>query len=358
MCDRERGDCRVPRPGGVTGQGPGRPGPPYPVRGVGEKPLRPEREDDGGPWAPRAQGRDALGLDVKPSAYTDLVGSIVDRNFVEQALRGVDAVLHTATLHKPHVATHTRQDFIDTNITGTHNLLDAAVAHGARAFVFTSTTSAFGDALSPAAGEPAVWITEDVMPVAKNIYGATKLAAEDLCRLAWRNQRLPCLVLRTSRFFPEPDDNPARRNAYADMNIKVNEFLHRRAEVQDLVDAHLLAIERAEQIGFDRYILSATTPFTRDDLVGLRQDAPSVVARYAPGFETEFTRRDWRMFPQIERVYVNTKARQELGWQPRYDFAYVLDRLRAGEDPRSPLAQAIGRKGYHAEQYADGIYPV
>src|SRR6185436_4463024 len=152
----------------------------------------------------RAEQRDALGLDLKPSPYTDLVGSIFDRAFVEHALQGVDAVLHTATLHKPHVATHSRQDFIDTNISGTHNLLDAAVANGARAFVFTSTTSAFGDALQPAAGEPAVWITEDVMPVAKNIYGATKLAAEDLCRLAWRNQRLPCLVLRTSRFFPEP----------------------------------------------------------------------------------------------------------------------------------------------------------
>jgi UDP-glucose 4-epimerase len=306
----------------------------------------------------RAQGRDALGLDIKPSVYTDLVGSIADRAFVERALRGVDAVLHTATLHKPHVATHSRQDFIDTNISGTHNLLDAAVAHGVRAFVFTSTTSAFGDALLPADGEPAVWITEDVMPVAKNIYGATKLAAEDLCRLAWRNQHLPCLILRTSRFFPEPDDNPSQRNAYADANIKANEFLHRRADVQDLVDAHLLAIERAAQIGFGRYILSATTPFTRDDLLALRHDAPGVVARHVPGYAAEYARRGWHMFPHIERVYVNARAREELGWQPHYDFAHVVACLQSNTDPRSPLAQAIGRKGYHAEQYADGIYPV
>ncbi|MFC3551685.1 NAD-dependent epimerase/dehydratase family protein [Lysobacter cavernae] len=311
----------------------------------------------------RSQGRDAIGLDISPSPYTDRVGSIADRAFVdrvfaEHAAAGVQAVLHTATLHKPHVATHTRQDFIDTNITGTLNLLEAATSHGVGAFVFTSTTSAFGDALTPADGAPAVWITEDVAPVAKNIYGTTKTAAEDLCRLFHRNQRLPCVVLRTSRFFPEPDDNPVIRNVYVDGNIKANEFLYRRADVQDLVDAHLLAIERAPQIGFGRYLLSATTPFTRDDLGALRSHAPTVVAQRVPGFEAEYLRRGWRMFPSIGRVYVNTLAREELGWRPRYDFAHALSRLQAGEDPRSPLAQAIGTKGYHAGAYADGLYPV
>lgn len=306
----------------------------------------------------RAQGRPTMGVDIVPSPYTDRVGSIADRAFVDRAMAGVHAVVHTATLHKPHVATHSRQDFVDTNVTGTLNLLEAAAANGVAAFVFTSTTSAYGDALTPAADAPAVWIDEDVVPVVKNIYGATKLAAEDLCRLFHRNQRLPCLVLRTSRFFPEPDDSPAKRNAFVDANLKANEFLYRRADVQDIVDAHLLAIERAAQIGFGRYILSATTPFTRDDLVELRARAPAVVSRRVPGYEAEYARRGWRMFPGIERVYDNTLAREELGWRPAYDFAHVLDRLRADEDPRSPLAQAIGTKGYHAGAYSDGLYPV
>lgn len=311
----------------------------------------------------RAQGRPATGVDIVPSPYTDRVGSIADRAFVDRAFKdramaGVHAVVHTATLHKPHVATHSRQDFVDTNVTGTLNLLEAAAANGAGAFVFTSTTSAYGDALTPDPGAPAVWIDEDVVPVVKNIYGATKLAAEDLCRLFQRNQRLPCLVLRTSRFFPEPDDSPAKRNAFVDANLKANEFLYRRADVQDIVDAHLLAIDRAPQIGFGRYILSATTPFTRDDLAELRAHAPAVVSRHVPAYEAEYARRGWRMFPGIERVYDNTLARVELGWHPTYDFAHVLGRLRADEDPRSPLAQAIGTKGYHAGAYSDGLYPV
>src|SRR6266705_5787683 len=100
---------------------------------------------------------DAIGLDVKTSPFTQRVGSITDRGFVKECMHGVDAVIHSATLHKPHIATHSRQDFVDTNVTGTLNLLEEASAAGVDAFVFTSTTSAFGSALTPAVDAPAVW---------------------------------------------------------------------------------------------------------------------------------------------------------------------------------------------------------
>jgi len=128
----------------------------------------------------QAEGRDVRGLDIKPSAHTHAVGSIHDEVFVRDAMSGVVQVIHSATLHKPHVATHSKREFVDTNVGGTVALLEAAVAHGVRSFVFTSTTSAFGAALSPAPGEPAAWIDEDVAPVPKNIYGATKIAAEGM----------------------------------------------------------------------------------------------------------------------------------------------------------------------------------
>jgi UDP-glucose 4-epimerase len=306
----------------------------------------------------RASAHEAIGIDITASPYTDRVGSIVDRAFVRTCMRGVDAVLHTATLHKPHVATHTRQQFVDTNVTGTLNLLEEAAASNVSAFVFTSTTSTFGRAMAPAPGEPAVWITEDVAPKPKNIYGATKVAAEDLCELFARNLGLPAVVLRTSRFFPEDDDNKERRDSYADANLKANEFLHRRVDVADIVDAHLLAIKKAPSLGFRKYIISATSPFSRADLAELRRDAPAVVRRYAPDHVAEYARRGWTMLPSIDRVYVNERARTELGWQPEYDFARVVASLRADENFVSPLAQAIGAKGYHAEVFSDGPYPV
>ena len=154
-------------------------------------------------------------------------------------LRGVDVVIHAATLHKPHVGTHSRQAFVDTDITGTLTVLEAALDVGVSGVVFSSTTSVFGGALVPAEGQAAAWIDEDVVPVPKNIYGVTKKAAEDLCELFFRSRGLPCVVLRIFRFFPEADDDEARRSQYDDLNLKVNEYLYRRVDLADAVDAHI-----------------------------------------------------------------------------------------------------------------------
>ena len=216
-------------------------------------------------------GHAVTGIDVRPSPYTTVVGSVADRDLVRGCMAGAAAVLHAATLHKPHVGSHGKQDFVDTNVTGTLTLLEEAVAAGVGSFVFTSTTSAFGRALTPGAGEPAAWITEDVVPRPRNIYGVTKTAAEDLC-----------------------------------------------------------------------------------ELVHAEHGLPVVVRRLFPDYEAEYARRGWRMFPSIGRVYVNARARSDLGWSPRYDFRAVLDALKAGQDPRSPLAQAIGAKGYHDKP--TGVY--
>src|SRR5918911_4715616 len=207
-----------------------------------------------------ATGRDAAGLDVLDGPFTTHLGSIADRACVRRCLDGVDAVIHAATLHKPHVGSHTRQEFVDTNVTGTLALLEEAVAAGVGRFVFTSTTSAFGRALTPAGGEPAAWIDEDVVPVPRNVYGVTKTAAEALCELVHRDHGLACIILRTSRFFPEADDREDVRAAYDDAN-----------------------------------------------------------------------------------------PRRDLGWAPRWDFGYALERLAAGREPRSELALTVGAKGYHAE---------
>ena len=78
----------------------------------------------------RAQGREVLGLDVLDSPFTDRVGSITDRAVVKECIQGAESILHTATLHKPHVGTHDRQAFIETNVIGTTVLLEEAVAAG------------------------------------------------------------------------------------------------------------------------------------------------------------------------------------------------------------------------------------
>jgi nucleoside-diphosphate-sugar epimerase len=146
-------------------------------------------------------GHEPVGLDLKAGPFTTHVGSIRDRDLLRRAMTGVEGVLHTATLHKPHVATHPKAAFMETNVAGTLALLEEAARAGVRRFVFTSTTSAFGAALSPPEGAPAAWIDEGAASVPKNIYGVTKTAAEDLCALFAREHGMSCVVLRVARFF-------------------------------------------------------------------------------------------------------------------------------------------------------------
>jgi len=293
-----------------------------------------------------ADGEDVIGLDVRASSDTRVVGSITNRSELRQSLQGAEAVIHTATLHKPHIETHDDTAFVETNVIGTLIVLEECAAAGVRRLVFTSSTSAFGRALTPPAAEPAAWITEDVVPRPRNIYGVTKTAAEDLCELFHREGRLSCLVLRTSRFFPEADDDDDTSASFDLLNHKVNELLYRRVDLHDVVTAHRAALD--SDLGhFVRYVVSATTPFSPADLSELRSDAPRVVRRLYPEYEQLFSHRGWTMSPTIDRVYVNARARQDLGWRPTYDFRHALDSLAAGQDPRSALALQVGAKGYH-----------
>jgi nucleoside-diphosphate-sugar epimerase len=303
-------------------------------------------------------GHEVTGLDIKKSAFTDVVGSVHDSETVHKCMRGVEVVYHAATLHKPHVATHSMQQFIDTNVSGTLTLLQLAKAHGVRSFIFTSTTSMFGDALRPPAGTPAAWVTEDVDPIPKNIYGVTKTAAEDLCLLFHRQHGLNCIILRTSRFFPEEDDDKLKRESCPGENAKANEFLFRRVELEDVVGAHIAAAERAPDLGFGRYIISATTPFLPEDMLALNTDAAAVVRERFPGYEDIYARLGWVMFDKIDRVYVNEAARKDLGWQPKYDFAHILECLKTGAYPKSRVSELVGAKGYHDRVFKDGPYPV
>lgn len=281
-------------------------------------------------------GRKVLGLDPEPGATTSVVGSVVDRALVRRVIRdeGITAIVHAAARHKPHIETHDNSEFVAVNVQGTLNLLEEAVAPGSTVdrFVFTSTTSLMisqeiRDGKSGGAKE-AVWIDETMAPLKpRNIYGVTKLAAEELCRLFNHLHKLPVLVLRTSRFFPEEDDM-AHAIAQSGENTKANEFLFRRLSVEDAAEAHVVALAKAKEIGFDTFIVSAPTPFTRDDCHDLITDAPAVVARLFPEYRTLYGRRGWTMFDTIDRVYDAGKAERVLGFRCRSDFGAILAGLR------------------------------
>jgi UDP-glucose 4-epimerase len=284
--------------------------------------------------APRlaAEGHLVVGLDVAAGRTTQVVGSIADRATVERVFadHAIEAVIHAGALHKPDIARFPAQAFIDVNVSGTLNLLEAAAAAGHDRFVFTSTTSLMiTQAIRAEAGDAAVWLDETTGPLApRNIYGVTKLAAEGLCRLFAAEHGLNSVVLRTARFFPEEDDTDRQ---IPGENLKANEFLNRRLTVEDAAEAHLAALERAPSIGFGTYVIAAPTPFARSDAAALKRDAAGVVARYFPEAAALYAQRGWRLPESLGRVYDAALAERELGFRCRTDFAAVLRALRSGE---------------------------
>ena len=218
----------------------------------------------------RRDGHHVVGLDIRPAPTTTLVASITDDGLAHLlASEEIDSVVHAAALHKPDIARRPASDFVAVNVQGTLHLLEAAVAAGVGRFVLTSTTSLMISGGIHAArergAEKAAWIDEDLSPLEpRNIYGVTKLAAEHLGRMVFQERGLPVVVLRTGRFFPEADDM-AHAIPHSDANTKANEFLFRRLTVEDAADAHIAALQHAQKIGFDRFIVAAPTPFRPED---------------------------------------------------------------------------------------------
>ena len=281
----------------------------------------------------RADGHTVTGLDVAPGPDTTVVGSVADAPLIRQTFSEyeVEAVIHSAALHKPDISRYAAQAFVDVNVTGTLNLLEAAVAAGHDRFIFTSTTSLMiSAAIRAGGGSEAAWLTEEMAPLEpRNIYGVTKLSAEHLCRIFHLEHGLPVTVLRTGRFFPEDDDTLAGDG----LNLKANEFLHRRLTVEDAAEAHVVALQRAPELGFETFILSAQTPFVPADCGELSTDAAAVVNRYFPAAGGLYADRGWSLPKRIDRVYSAEKAEPLLGFRCRTDFAAVLEALGRGEDP-------------------------
>jgi nucleoside-diphosphate-sugar epimerase len=242
-------------------------------------------------------GSQVRGTDRVPGRHTTMVADLAQ---LEPAhLDGVDAVVHTAALHAPHVGERPDGEFWRVNVEATEQLLALA---GSRRVVYTSSTSVYGDALVPD-GE-AVWVTESLQPRPRDVYDETKLSAESLVA-----QSPNSIVLRMARCFPEPPETLAIYR------------MHRGVAMADVVAAHLAAVE-ATATG----VVNVAGPyrFQRRDMPRLWHDAPAVIAERYPSVPGAFVRRGWTLPERIDRVYVSAAATAAIGWRPVHDVSECL----------------------------------
>lgn len=244
------------------------------------------------------------GCDRVPGPWTTLVSDLRDPQARRVALAGVQAVVHVAALHAPHVGQVPGGEFRSTNVDLTGTLLAGAAAAGVSRFVYTSSTSVYGHALVPAGR--AVWVDEHLVPRPRDIYDETKLAAEGLVLAAG----IPAAVLRIARCFPEP------------LQVLARHRLHRGVALADVAAAHLLALDQAQVTGV--FNIAGPLLFEPGDAVSLYLQAPAVIRRRAPAAAAAFTQMGWRLPGRIDRVYDSRAAGTALGYQPAQDVAGLL----------------------------------
>ena len=245
------------------------------------------------------------GLDLKPGPLTSVIGDVGDAPLLAATCAGLDAVVHTASLHAPDLGIRSAGDFRRINVDGTRRLLDACDAAGIGRFVYTSTTSLYGHALVPK-GNSAVWVTEELPPEPRDIYDETKLAAEQVCAAAAQGG-ITCISLRMSRCFAE---HPRLVAIYR---------LYRGVDAADVAQAHELALAPGLS-GWQVFNISAHPPFSADECGTLMSAAGSAVLARHPWAAREFARRGWGLPESIDRVYVVDKAISALGYRPEHDF--------------------------------------
>ena len=270
---------------------------------------------------------DVTGMDRSPFSTTHIVGDFADEALLRSTFKQADVVIHTAALHAPHVGIVPDTEFQRINVEGTRMVAQAAMVAGVPRLVFTSTTALYGHAVSAGA---CTFIDEKTPPRPKSIYHRTKLEAEQMLE-AMAGPHLAVRVLRMSRSFPEPADVMA---AYR---------LHRGVDMRDVADAHVLALTNAGD-DFQRYIISATTPFSADDCDSLAEDAASVLRQRTPALADAFTQREWALPATIDRIYSPARATEGLGWTSRFGFGEVLAQLDRGSLEVLPVGANISRK--------------
>ncbi|MDH4393981.1 MAG: NAD(P)-dependent oxidoreductase [Aquabacterium sp.] len=253
-----------------------------------------------------------LGLDQAPSSTAHWVGDVGDAALLQRALRGVDAVVHTAALHAPQVGRVPDAEFQRVNVDATRALAEAACAAGVGQLLYTSTTALYGDAATPP--DAAGWVDETLAPQPRTIYHRSKLAAEQLLARHADAGAFGLTILRMSRCFPETAPQMACAR------------LHRGVDARDVAEAHALALDTARP-GSRVYVISGATPFQPADMAALKADAPTVLRQRAPALAQAFADRGWALPASIDRVYSPALARRELRWPPRFGFADVLRQL-------------------------------
>jgi dTDP-glucose 4,6-dehydratase len=282
--------------------------------------------------------------DVKDQ-FEVFAGDIRDPHGVKEAMKGCDAVLHLAALVAIPYSYHSPDTYVDTNIKGTLNVLQAARELGVKRVIHTSTSEVYGTARF-------VPITEEHPLQGQSPYSATKIAADQLAYSFYASFGLPVVIARPFNTYGPRQSARAviptiiTQIANGQRQIKLGAVSPTRDfnYVADTVAGFVTALESDSGVG---EVINLGSNF--EISIG---DTAHAIAE-AMGTLIEIITDDQRLRPEnseVERLCAsNTKARELLGWQPQYGGR---DGFMRG------LAETISwfREPAHLSAYKAGIY--
>lgn len=270
------------------------------------------------------RGHDVLALDVRRGsadcAWT--IADVRDLEAVSSATKGADVIVHAAAFHGIHLAERSRREFYELNVTGTFNVWEAAVAHGVRGVVFSSTMGIYGDSRRPAGDREVAFLDEDAPLLPGDVYGWTKLVGEELCRYHARANAVASIALRFGMFVPEPFFRYGVRLLYGGVHE------------DDVADAVVAAVDRLREggSGFEALNVESPLPFGPGDGAALRQDSLSVLDRHWPGASDLLRSRGVSRLQPVTEVFSVGRLQEGLGIRPSHDFGTWLRELERRPD--------------------------
>jgi dTDP-glucose 4,6-dehydratase len=256
---------------------------------------------------------DHCASDVK-GRFEIFAGDIRDPHGVKEAMKGCDAVLHLAALIAIPYSYHSPDTYVDTNVKGTLNVLQAARELGVKKVVHTSTSEVYGTARF-------VPITEEHPLQGQSPYSATKIAADQLAYSFSASFGLPVVIVRPFNTYGPRQSARAviptiiTQIANGQRQIKLGAVSPTRDfnYVADTVSGFVAALESDRGIG---EVINLGSNF--EISIG---DTAHAIAE-AMGTTIEIITEEQRLRPEkseVERLCAsNTKARELLGWQPQY----------------------------------------
>lgn len=241
-------------------------------------------------------------------------GDIRDPHGVGKAMQGCDVVLHLAALIAIPYSYHSPDTYVDTNVKGTLNVLQAAREHGISRVVHTSTSEVYGTARF-------VPITEDHPLQAQSPYSATKIAADQLAYSFYASFGLPVSIIRPFNTYGP------RQSARAVLPTIITQIANGQRRIR-LGATHPTRDFNYVSDTVQGFIAMALSDSSIGEVINIGSnyevsigETANLVAKIM-GVEIEIETDDPRLRPstsEVERLWAdNTKARELCGWEPEY----------------------------------------